>query len=470
MKRRQFLQHTAVAAASTALASITACSDGDVMPRAPLAYKPGKPIPWTNWAGNQACLPAHRFAPASEDELLQTLKAAQGVVRAVGAGHSFSAVVPTDDTLVSTDLLSGLVSHDAETMQATVLAGTRLHALGPLLESVGQALPNMPDMDYPSIGGAVANSVHATGNEFGSMCAYVTGMKLATPGGELIECSRDKNAEIFQAARTSVGSLGISTEISLQNRTPFDLTEVNRVELLDDVFDQMDQRCKEHRYFECYLVPYSDLCLTVATDFAKPEDKNIGEDDVYAVNSLRALFKSVSWLPVVGDAVYDKLLSAFISGESSTVRTGRSYQVLPHVRVVRFREMEYTVPAELGMQCGREILETIKRKKLPLSFPIEYRYVKADDIWLSMFEGQDGCSISIHQYGDVDYKKVFAEIEPIFHKYGGRPHWGKIHTLGAKQLAALYPKHWQDFQEVRKSLDPDGKMLNDHLRDLFGVA
>jgi len=86
-----------------------------------------------------------------------------------------------------------------------------------------------------------------------------------------------------------------------------------------------------------------------------------------------------------------------------------------------------------------------------------------------MFEGQDGCSISIHQYGDLDYKKIFSEIEPIFWKYSGRPHWGKIHTMKAPQLANLYSRHWQDFHEVRKSLDSQGKFMNAHLKDIFGA-
>ncbi len=84
-----------------------------------------------------------------------------------------------------------------------------------------------------------------------------------------------------------------------------------------------------------------------------------------------------------------------------------------------------------------------------------------------MFEGRDGCSISVHQYGDVDYRPYFAEIEPIFWKYEGRPHWGKVHTLDAKRLSALYPRHWQDFHEVRAALDPQGRLLNAHLKRIF---
>jgi len=469
MKRRTFLQSTLAAGVSGALGTLAACGPSGEVPQSPVTYTPGQAMPWINWAGNHSCMPKWRTSPASEDELVAALKSAKGVVRAVGAGHSFSAVVPTDDTMISTDLLSGLVRHDPEKMQATLLAGTRIHDMGPLLHSVGQAIPNMPDMDYPALGGAVANSVHATGTSFGSMSSYVTGMKLATVSGELLECNAEKNTGIFQAARTSIGALGIASEITLQNLPSYNLTEVNRIEKFEDVFAEIEARCQAHRHFECYPIPYSSMCITVATDIAEPGDKTIGEDDPQAVNTLRTVFDAVSWVPVIGEGLYEKVLTAAMGDTADVIRTGPSYLVFPHMRVVRFREMEYTVPAESGPACMREILATIKQKNIPLSFPIEYRYVKADDIWLSMFEGQDGCSISIHQFGDLDYKAPFAEIEPIFWKYDGRPHWGKIHTLGEKQLAQVYPRHWQDFQEVRRELDPEGQLMNAHLKGLFGA-
>jgi FAD-linked oxidoreductase len=468
MKRRTFLKQSIAVGGSVTFGAISACTSKGDEPHAPLAFVPGENLPWTNWAGNQACNPSWRHAPENEDELVSVLKSAQGVVRAVGAGHSFSAVVPTDDTLISTDLLSGLVSHDASKLQATVKAGTRLHDLGPILNSIGQAVPNMPDMDYPALGGSIVNSVHATGKEFGSMGAYATALKLATPSGELLECNAQQNPEIFTAVRASAGALGIVSEFTLQNQAPFELTEVNKIEPLEDMLDDIENRYNNHRHFELFAIPYASAGISVTTDIAEASDANEGEDDPQAVNALRTLFESVNWIPLVGEAIYDKALTLILGSEANVVRTGRSFDVFPHVRIVRFREMEYTVPASEGPACLREIMQTIKDKKLPLSFPIEYRYVKADDIWLSMFEGQDGCSISIHQYGDVDYKGPFAVLEQVFLKYGGRPHWGKIHTLDSQQLATLYPKHWQDFQEVRRSLDPQGRLMNTHLKSIFG--
>jgi len=463
--RRHFL---GMAAAGTAAALLPGCAPHGTEPQTPVAYEAGKPLPWINWAGTQHCIPKTRLGPASEAELAEALRTARGTVRAVGSSHSFSGLVPTDDTLIATDLLSGLVSHDTATLQAELWAGTRLHDVGPLLASIGQALPNMPDMDYPALGGAIATSVHATGPRYGSLSSHVTGLTLATPGGELIECSATRHPEIFSAARTSLGALGIVTRIRLQNEASFQLTEVNRIERTEDVLAELDERMTRHRHFEFLPLTNSDLCVTVATDPAKADDKDAGQDDPQAINDLRKLFDAVSWMPGAR-AVYDRLLKIALGDAASTVRTGPSHQVFPHVRVVRFREMEYMVPAEAGPACLREILQTIRERNIPVCFPLEYRQVAGDDIWLSMFQGRPSACIAVHQFGDVDYKRYFAEIEPIFWKHAGRPHWGKLHTLDAARLSALYPKHWQDFQEIRRTLDPQGRMLNAHLKTMFGV-
>lgn len=469
-KRRDFLRNTlALAAATVTAPNLSGCVDSNlIVAENSMDFKPGSPLPWTNWAGNQSCIPISRVAPTNDEEVVDALKDATGGVRPVGAGHSFSPVVSTDGTLISTDLLSGIISHDSELLQAEVWAGTRIHNLGPMLDTIGQAQANLPDMDYPSIGGAIANSVHGTSPKFSSMSSDVVALSLVTPSGVLIECSDTKNPGIFQAARTSVGALGIVTKLKIQNVAPFELTEISGFEKTEDVLSDLDSRFAKHRLFEFFPIPYTDYSMTTSTDIAGEGDKNAGEEDPDAINKLRHAFETVAWIPGLGRSLYEKtLFKAAGSPDQRVVRTGPSYKVLPHDRLIRFREMEYTVAAELGPQCLREILGTIRKRKLPLSYPIEYRHVKGDNIWLSMFEGGDGASISIHQYGDLDYKAVFSEIEPIFWKYRGRPHWGKLHTLGATELAGLYSKHWQDFQEVRDELDPTGKMLNKHLRKIF---
>jgi FAD/FMN-containing dehydrogenase len=63
---------------------------------------------------------------------------------------------------------------------------------------------------------------------------------------------------------------------------------------------------------------------------------------------------------------------------------------------------------------------------------------------------------------------MFALIEPILRKHGGRPHWGKLHSLGAADLEKLYPK-WKDVAAIRQQMDPQGKLLNPFLKKIWGV-
>ena len=52
--------------------------------------------------------------------------------------------------------------------------------------------------------------------------------------------------------------------------------------------------------------------------------------------------------------------------------------------------------------------------------------------------------------------------------YLGRPHWGKLHTRTAEDLAPLYPR-WSDWQAVRDRVDPDRVFANDYTRQVFGA-
>jgi FAD/FMN-containing dehydrogenase len=188
-------------------------------------------------------------------------------------------------------------------------------------------------------------------------------------------------------------------------------------------------------------------------------------DDPSAVEQLAELHESLAWLPGLGRLIYDAMIESSFEARE---RVGRCYSVLANLRLVRFNEMEYTVPAEAGPDCLREILSAIERLPRPASWPLEYRYIRADDVWLSPFYQRDGCSISLHQPIARDYRPFFDTVEPIFWKYQGRPHWGKLHSLDGAQLAGLYPR-WADFQDVRREVDPDGRFLNPHLRRVFGV-
>ncbi|CAI8824449.1 L-gulono-1,4-lactone dehydrogenase [Pseudomonas chlororaphis] len=460
LTRRQLLQRSAVVGTFGALTSNPLLAE---LARAP------RLIPWRNWSGAQSCLPLARLAPKDLDELVQVIRQAPGKIRPVGSGHSFSALVPTDGTLLSLSFFSGLLSHDAATLQAEFAAGTPMSRMGAPLKAIGQALPNMADIDYQTLAGAIATSTHGTGVGFKSYSAQVCGLQLVTASGEVLDCDGSRNAEVFSAARVSLGALGVATRVRLQNRPAYRLREKQWIAKTEELLEDLAKNTRDNQHWEMLVVTHSDYALSIALneteDPATPPVDPAEEGGNEFVSLIENLDKYLSDFPETRRTLLNSLRHFARFDE----RVGDSYEVYANVRNVRFNEMEYSVPAEHGPACLREILKLIRDKDLRTWFPIEYRYVQADDIPLSMFEGRDSCSISVHQHYGMDHHNFFAAVEPIFWKYAGRPHWGKLHSLNARQLQALYPR-WREFTRVREALDPGGKFLNAHLSSVLGVV
>ncbi len=416
---------------------------------------------WSNWSGGVRFHPAQHRAPSDQDELSGLVKHSQKV-RVVGAGHSFTPIMATDGLLLSLDNISGLVSHDTQRLEATVWGGTRLYQLGPLLQDIGQALPNMGDIDRQSIAGAVSTSTHGSGMNLGSLSAGVVALRLVLANGEVLECSRTKNPAVFDAARVSMGTLGILSQLTLQNVPRYRLEEKVRVVALEELLSQLPQLAQENRHLDCHVFPFSQQVMVKTIN---PTTLPAGKTEVnsFVENTVLQWACEVSrTLPALNGPL--QRLVGFLVGSSR--RVGESYKIFVTPREVRFNEMEYHVPAEQGPECLAEVCATIRTSGMQVFFPIEYRYVAGDDIWLSPFQGGQRASIAVHQYFKQDPEPLFRLVEPIFWRYGGRPHWGKLHTLQASRLRELYP-HWQDFQHLRNELDPHGKFLNPYLQRVF---
>ncbi len=421
-------------------------------------------IPWRNWSGSQQCFPAARKAPATVGELQELITSTTGTIRPVGAGHSFTPLIPTDGTIVSLSRISGVVSHDQEKLQATVWAGSRLGDIGQPLEDIGQALINMPDIDQQALAGCLGTATHGTGAEIGCMSTFVKELQLLDASGNVIQCSAEKNADIFEAAKVSLGALGIITQVTLQNVAPYRLKRETVWRDLDEILEIADSLAENNRNFEFYYIPFTGMGFTdVHTLTDEPigaTEKIDGNDAARDLKVARDWMQDYPWLRELVLGTYMKTLSDEVTVESS-------WKNYTNERNVRFNEMEYHLPRENAFAALREIRTALETQHHEVFFPIEFRYIKSDDIWLSPFYQRETCSIAVHRFFEEDFKPYFKTIEPIFKKYGGRPHGGKLNTLGREDFRKLYPR-WDDFSAVRKELDPEGRFLNDYLRKLFG--
>ena len=455
IKRRSVLAALVAAAAGSQLVPrVLAAADAAAV----------RPIPWRNWSGSQQCLPAARSAPATVAELQELIASAKGTVRAVGAGHSFTPLVPTDGTIVSLSRISGLVSHDSQTLQATLWAGSRLGDIGQPLEDVGQALVNMPDIDEQTLAGCLATATHGTGAGIGCMSTFIEGLQLVDARGDLVDCDANNNPELFQAAKVSLGALGVITQVRLQNVAPYRLRRETVWRSFEEMLELADSMAEQHRNFEFYYIPFSGMGFTDVHDIT---DEPLGSTEKIDSNeSVQDLKLARDWLQG-SPKLRELVLSSIVKTLDDEVMVESSWKNYASERNVRFNEMEYHLPREYGLQALREVRTALETQHPEVFFPIEVRFIKGDDIWLSPFHQRDTCSIAVHRYFEEDYKPYFKTIEPIFRKYEGRPHWGKLNTLQREDFRKLYPR-WDDFVEVRRTVDPNGRFLNPYLAGLFG--
>ncbi len=420
-------------------------------------------IVWRNWSGIRHSYPQSRIAPSSEDELVHLLKSSPAPIRAVGAGHSFMPLVPTNGTLLSLDAMSGLVGVDGDV--ATVWAGTRLGDLGPALASRGRAMANLPDINKQSLGGALGTATHGTGKALRAIHGDVTALRLATVDGNIVECSKETNPDLFDAARVSLGSLGIIVQARLKTIPSRRLHRRVWLKSFEATLAAAEQRWNTHRNFEFYAVPFTGLAANITHDETNEPTRPRGpETDSQFLDALKMLRNLFGFSNSLRKTAARVLLASSEANPEEAVDEG--WKLLSTERPVRFNEMEFHLPADAQLAALREVVETIERSRPDIFFPIEARRIATDDAWLSPFQGGPHGSIAVHTYYKDEYEFLFQLIEPILRRHGGRPHWGKLNSLKGVDFAALYPR-WKDFLALRRSLDPEGRLLNDYLKRIF---
>lgn len=383
---------------------------------------------WSNWSGrhNGKVRELHFVRSEADAAALvaQTARAGR-TMRTAGAGHSHAPLVLHDDLIVDTRGLAGIVATDTDRSIARIRAGTRIHALGRPLHDAGLALCNQGDIDEQTIGGAVATGTHGTGRRLGNLSSAVIGAQVVLASGEIIDCDVDHEPDLFRIIRLNLGAVGLVTCLTLQLRPAYRLRETGAQMSWPTLAPQLQTLIEQHQRFEFFWYPHNDQCMTKAIDETL-------EPPQYP---LAAEGRRLAW----------------------------NYEVLPNHRPHRHTEMEYSTAADQGPACFQAIRDLLRRDFPSLAWPVEYRTVAADDVWLSMANGRDTVTISVHQDVAEDETDYYRACEAIFRAFRGRPHWGKMHYLDAAALADCHP-HYARWWALRDRYDPQGVFLNATLR------
>ncbi|MFJ6661417.1 D-arabinono-1,4-lactone oxidase [Streptomyces sp. NPDC091377] len=427
---------------------------------------------WRNWGGNVVARPAREVSPASVDELVAAVRQAAEdglTVKAVGNGHSFTSIAATHGLLIRPQLLTGIRNIDRAAGTVTVEAGTPLKRLNLALAREGLSLTNMGDIMEQTVSGATSTGTHGTGRESASIAAQITALELVTADGSVLTCSAKENPDVFAAARTGLGALGVVTAITFAVEPIFLLTAREEPMPLARVLGEFDQLWAENEHFEFYWFPHTGNTNTKRNNRSAGPSRPVGAVPGWVEDELlsNGLFQVAQWIGRTAPATVPALAKVASKALSARTYTDIPYKVYTSPRRVRFVEMEYALPREAAVEALRELKAMVERSRLRVSFPVEVRTAPADDIALSTASGRDTAYLAVHMFRGTPYRSYFTAAERIFTAYEGRPHWGKIHTRDAAYLSGVYPR-FGEFTALRDRLDPDRLFQNDYLRRVLG--
>jgi L-gulono-1,4-lactone dehydrogenase len=427
---------------------------------------------WINWDRRQTCTPAVIERPATVSELAGALDRAQRSgrrVRVAGAGHSFSALVITDGTMISLQHMNRVLNLDRSSGLVRVQAGVSLRKLNAQLDRYGLALENLGDIDAQCLGGATATGTHGTGEHLRNLSAALKSVELMLADGSTVTLSAENDPDAWRAARVSLGALGVVTAVTLQAVPAFRLRGVDGPAPLDETLDRLDELVAAHDHFEFYTFPHSQVALlrcndrTDAPTTARLPLRAYLEDIVLVNHGLLAFSRLGRRFPALIPHI-NRLLPRLAG---SSTRIDASHRIFVSPRRVRFTEMEYAIPRVHAARAVRAVRRAIEVHDFAVSFPIEVRFVAGDDALLSPAHGRDTCYIAVHVFDGMEWEPYFRRVEEIMNGLAGRPHWGKRHFQTADTLRLRYPE-WDRFQTTRARLDPAGRFANSELDRILG--
>jgi len=428
---------------------------------------------WQNWAGTASADPARRYWPRTAEAIADTVREAAlaGLtVRVLGSGHSFTAAAATSGAALDLSGWTGVISADTKSGLVTVRSGTTLRSLNAALDMLGLAMRNLGDIDAQTISGAISTGTHGTGARLGGLATQVAALELVLADGSTVSCSEQERPDLFAAARVSLGALGVISTVTLRCVPAFTLVADERPMPLEEVTARFAEFAADNDHFEFFWFPYGKNALVKRNNLGVgqgvkpfPEWRRFWEYEVMENVAFGGLCRTGRAAPSLIKPL-NKLAAATLSRRSYSAP---SYRVFVTPRRVRFVESEYAVPRESVLDVLAELRRGVPRLADPVMFPVEVRVAAADDIWLSTAYGRDTAYVAIHQYLGLPYQKYFGLFESIMAAAGGRPHWGKMHTLDSERLRVLYPC-FDGFLRVRDETDPERRFANPYLRQVFG--
>lgn len=158
---------------------------------------------WENWGQTAHCRPELSFYPERVDDLIQIVNFAreQGKqIRVAATGHSWSALVPTDEILVFVHKLNKVMMDLIDDAHPRVVmeSGATVKEINDVLEQFQYALPCNVVLESVRFGGLIATGSHGSGWNNHTLSDLVHSIEIVTASGQLRKFEAGVDSSTFR--------------------------------------------------------------------------------------------------------------------------------------------------------------------------------------------------------------------------------------------------------------------------------
>lgn len=424
-----------------------------------------------NWSRAYESSPTRWETPSTEAEVAAILARAtadRAKVRPVGSGHSWSDVALPAEAALDLTRMRRVLAIDASARTVRVQAGILLRELTLALDEVGLAMPILGSVSEQSIAGAISTGTHGSSLMHGNLASLVRSMRLSTGKGEVLALG--PGDERLEAARVSIGALGVITEVELDVVPAFRLVE--SVELVSPlrVSETLAAIARSAPFVKVWWLPHTGPMhvFRYAPSSLPARENHVARFlDEHLVNPyvFPAVLALARALPATARPIHRAVARGYLDHPRAPV--ARSDHAFNVAMPPRHDETEWALDFDAARDVLGELTKEIEHHRWSIDFPLEIRFVRGDQAWLSPAYGRDTVHIGAYATRSEDQRAYFATVERLAKAALARPHWGKECALDPAYVRAVFPQSSR-FLALRDQLDPARVLSNAYVERTLG--
>ncbi|EMN59967.1 FAD-binding oxidoreductase [Leptospira borgpetersenii] len=420
-----------------------------------------------------------------------------------GGGCSYGdAATNTKGVVIDISRYNRILEFNSKTGIIKAESGVTIKQLWEFGIEKGYWPPVVSGTMFPTLGGALSMNIHGKNNfAVGSIGDHVLEFTFMTPNRKVFVCSRKKNQELFFAAISGFGMLGVFLNVTIQLKAIY----AGKMKVwpvvsknLQDMFDYFEREYKSADYLVGWIDAFASGNslgrgqIHKAVHLKKGEDPDFPENCKLERQNLPSTFlgiipKSWMWLFMIPFANnlgmrlvnFAKFVSGYLTNNKPYFQGHAEYAfLLDYVPNWKFMykpgsmiQYQSFIPKENAVDAFCEILKICQKRRI-VTWLAVFKKHKSDPFLLT--HALDGYSMAMDFPVTFGNRKrlweLAGELDEIVLKFGGKFYFAKDSTLRPETVQRAFPKkNLEKFYSLKRKFDPKGILETDLYRRITGT-